>query len=88
MKERVGYYKHIIDDAGCKSLMDYPWTWMPSTYSNGKGVVEKSEERVKMDECWCVEENRPYPLLKKSVIEVMNIYRKCSIITLVFVVCF
>ena len=74
MKEWIGNYKHIIDDAGCKSLMDYPWTWMPSTYSNGKGVVEKSEERVKMDECWCVEENRPYPLLKKSVIEVMNIY--------------
>ena len=44
MKEWIGYYKHIIDDAGCKSIMDYPWTWMPSTYSNGKGVVEKSEE--------------------------------------------
>ena len=54
--------------------MDYPLTWKPSTYSNGKGVVEKSDERVKMDECWCVDVNRPYPLLKKSVIEVMNIY--------------
>ena len=42
MKEWIGNYKHIIDDAGCKSLMDYPWTWKPSTYSNGKGVVEKS----------------------------------------------
>ena len=74
MKEWIGNYEHIIDDAGCKSIMDYPWTWKPSTYSNGKGVVEKSDERVKMDECWCVDVNRPYPLLKKSVIEVMNIY--------------
>lgn len=74
MKEWVGHYKNIIDDAGCKSIMNYPWDWNASTYSNNKGVTNNSEERVRMDECWCYDINKPYPLLKKSVIEVMNIY--------------
>ena len=70
----IHYYEDIIDISGCKSIMDYPWSWQTSTYSNNKGKVEKSNERVRMDECWCVDINKPYPLLKKSVIEVMNLY--------------
>ena len=70
----IHYYEDIIDISGCKSIMDYPWSWQTSTYSNNKGKVEKSNERVRMDECWCVDKNKPYPLLKKSVIEVMNLY--------------
>ena len=70
----VGHYENILDEAGCKSIMNYPWSWQPSTYSNDAGIIEKSDERVRMDECWCIKEDRPYPLLKKSVIEVMNIY--------------
>tara|TARA_R100001377_G_C3186681_1_gene108836 strand:+ start:442 stop:978 length:537 start_codon:yes stop_codon:yes gene_type:complete len=74
MKKWIGYYENIIDDAGCKSIMNYPWELKPSTYANHKGQSRNSEERVKMDEVWCKEDNKPYPLLKKSVIEVMNIY--------------
>jgi predicted 2-oxoglutarate/Fe(II)-dependent dioxygenase YbiX len=43
---------------------------------NNKGKVKSSDERVRMDECWCVDVNRPYPLLKKSVIKVMKLYAK------------
>tara|TARA_R110000782_G_scaffold4340_3_gene15388 strand:- start:670 stop:1206 length:537 start_codon:yes stop_codon:yes gene_type:complete len=76
MKNWIGHYKNIIDDAGCKSIINYPWDWYASTYSNNKGVVNNSEERVRMDECWCSDTHKPYPLLKNSVIEVMNIYAK------------
>ena len=76
MKKWIGHYKNIIDDAGCKSIINYPWDWYASTYSNNKGVVNNSEERVRMDECWCSDTHKPYPLLKNSVIEVMNIYAK------------
>ncbi len=36
--------------------------------------IKNSEERVKMDEVWVEELNRPYPILKKSVLKVINNY--------------
>ena len=76
LKRWIGYYDNIIHKEDCDVIISYPWDWKPSTYSNNKGKVEKSNERVRMDECWCVDINKPYPLLKQSVIKVMNLYAR------------
>lgn len=76
MQEWIGYYDKVIHREDCDAIISYPWEWTPSTYSNNKGKVKSSDERVRMDECWCVDVNRPYPLLKKSVIKVMKLYAK------------
>ena len=72
----ISQYNDILDKDTCKMLIDYDWDWQPSTFSNNKGTAEKSEERVLMDQVWCVEKDEPYSILKKSVIKVMNMYAK------------
>ena len=54
--------------------MNYPWSWQPSTYSNNVGVIEKVMNELEWMSVGVLKKNRPYPLMKKSVIEVMNIY--------------
>ena len=76
MREWIGCYDNVIHREDCDVIISYPWNWKPSTYSNDSGELKESDERVFMDECWCVDTNKPYQLLKKSVIEVMNLYAK------------
>jgi len=72
----VGYYDNVINKEDCDSLIAYPWDWTPSKYENNSGVSSNSEDRVKMDECWCVSKNTSYKLLKESTIKVMKQYAK------------
>jgi|TARA_E500000318_G_scaffold73605_1_gene68276 hypothetical protein len=70
----IGYYENIVSNDLCDDVFKYPWSWSPSKYENDSGVIKNSEERVKMDEVWVEELNRPYPILKKSVLKVINNY--------------
>ena len=70
----ISYYEDIVPNELCDSVTKYPWSWNASKYENDSGVVENSKERVKMDEVWVEELNRPYPDLKKSVLK--NIYKR------------
>ena len=70
----IGHYENVISDEQIKGVLDYPWTWSASTYSSHKGKNNNSEERVKMDEVWVKEENRPYPSLRESVLKSMRFY--------------
>ena len=60
----IGYYENVISDEDISEILSYPWSWNASTYSNHKQKTQNSEERVKMDEVWVREENRPYPKLR------------------------
>ena len=70
----IGYYENIVSNDLCDDVFKYPWSWSPSKYENDSGVIKNSEERVKMDEVWVEELNRPYPILKKSVLKIINNY--------------
>ena len=51
MKKFIGYYKNIVSHDLCDKIMDYcdnVKPLKPSTYSNHKGEVDSSDERVKM----------------------------------------
>mgnify|MGYP003118947932 FL=1 len=72
----ISYYENIVPNELCDSVTKYPWSWSASKYENDSGVVENSKERVKMDEVWVEELNRPYPDLKKSILKVVDHYAK------------
>ena len=74
MRKWIGYYKDVISDNQIKEIFNYPWEWSASKYTNDDGVIPNSEERVKMDEVWAREENRPYPSLKSAVLKSMRFY--------------
>jgi|TARA_B110000977_G_scaffold143525_1_gene182252 hypothetical protein len=76
MRKWIGYYDDVISAKHIQEIFDYPWHWTPSTYSSHKGQNDNSEERVRMDEVWAREENRPYPSLKESVLKSMRFYGK------------
>ena len=65
----IGYYESVISDEDISEILSYPWSWNASTYSNHKQKSQNSEERVKMDEVWVREENRPYPKLRESILQ-------------------
>ena len=70
----ISLYTDVIPSKERKEIFGYPWTWTPSTYSNNKGLSHNSEERVRMDETWVREENRPYPNLKNAVLKLSLIH--------------
>ena len=72
----IVYYDNVIHREDCDYIIVHPWVWKTSTYSSNEGEVKKSNERVRMDECWCKSKDSSYELLKKSVIKVMNQYAK------------
>ena len=74
MRKWIGYYDGVISEESIKEIFNYPWHWSPSTYSSHKGQNDNSEERVRMDEVWVREENRPYPNLKEAVLKSMRFY--------------
>jgi hypothetical protein len=72
----IGYYENIMNDKQCKEIFNYPWDWAPSKYENNSGVSSNSEERVKMDEVWVQDINKPYPLMRETVLKIVDIYAK------------
>ena len=76
MRKWIGYYNDVISGNQIKEVFNYPWDWKSSTYSSHKGQNDNSEERVRMDEVWAREENRPYPSLRESVLKSMRFYGK------------
>ena len=74
VKEHVGYYKNVVPDALCKSIMDYEYNFKPSTYANHKGKTTNSNERVQMDECWIGKVNAYYVDIKESFERVIKKY--------------
>ena len=65
-----------MNDKQCKEIFNYPWDWAPSKYENNSGVSSNSEERVKMDEVWVQDINKPYPLMRETVLKIVDIYAK------------
>ena len=70
----IGYYENVISDNDISEIFSYHWSWNDSTYSNHKQKSQNSEERVKMDEVWVREENRPYPKLRESILQSAKLY--------------
>ena len=70
----IGYYESVMSDDDISEIFNYPWSWNASTYSNHKEKTKNSQERVKMDEVWVREENRPYPKLRESVLQSVKFY--------------
>ena len=81
MREWIGYYENVISGEAIKEILNYPWHWSPSIYTSHKGPSHNSNERVKMDEVWVKEENRPYPNLREAVLKSMRFYGKDHEIT-------
>ena len=59
MKEWIGYYENALSDEISDGIMNIKDGWETSTYSNhdGKIGVEKSRERVVMDENYNTSDN-------------------------------
>ena len=48
----IGYYKNIVPEDLCDSIMANNWNLTKSEYANHKGASSGSNERVKMDEVY------------------------------------
>ena len=48
----IGYYKNIVPEDLCDSIMANNWNLTKSDYANHKGAYSGSNERVKMDEVY------------------------------------
>ena len=66
VEEYIGYYKNVVPDALCKTIMNYDYNFQPSTYANHKGKTTISNERVLMDECWVGKDDVYYEDIKAS----------------------
>ena len=66
VQEYIGYYKNVVPDALCKTIMNYNYNFQPSTYANHKGKTTISNERVLMDECWVGKDDVYYEDIKAS----------------------
>jgi len=52
VSDYIKYYEGVVSDDQCSEILNCTETvYAPSTYSSNDGKV-KSEERVRMDECW------------------------------------
>tara|TARA_R100000315_G_C5186044_1_gene108237 strand:+ start:120 stop:671 length:552 start_codon:yes stop_codon:yes gene_type:complete len=78
MREWIGYYENVLPDEISDSIMNIKEGWKPSTYSNHDGNigVEKSRERVIMDEIYIHQYSAFYNDLFRAVKSVNDAYRK------------
>ena len=78
MKEWIGYYKDILTDELSNGIMNIKDGWKPSTYANHKGNlgVEKSKERVVMDENYIKTDNVFWTSLCNASKAVTDAYKK------------
>ena len=52
VEKYIAYYKNVVPDVLCQTIMNYGYNFQPSTYANHKGKTTNTNERVRMDECW------------------------------------
>ena len=52
VEKYIGYYKNVIPNDVCETIIDFNFNFQPSTYANHRGKISNSDERVRMDECW------------------------------------
>ena len=62
----IKYYKESVPLDLCEAIKEYRYNYKPSTYSNNKGKVNNSEERVRMDEYWVRKNNQYYDEIKAA----------------------
>jgi len=74
VEDYIKYYPNILTEKQCKFIIaeSKMLEWKESTYSNDKGKI-KSEERVRMDECW-VKKGLIYEVLKNRYDQVIKNY--------------
>ena len=74
VEEYIGYYKNVVPDALCKTIMNCDYNFQPSTYANNKGKLTSSDERVLMDECWVGKDAAYYEDIKEAFERVIKKY--------------
>ena len=74
IEEYISYYKNVVPDALCKTIMNYDYNFQPSTYANNKGKLTSSDERVLMDECWVGKDDAYYEDIKEAFERVIKKY--------------
>ena len=52
VEKYIGYYKNVIPNDVCETIIDFNFNFQPSTYSSHKGKTDNSDERVRMGEWW------------------------------------
>ena len=70
MRKWIGYYQNIISNDLCDKLIDYSDNQkplQPSTYSTSSGKSDRSNERVKMDDCWFRNGEKYYNDIKNAI---------------------
>ena len=79
MRKWIGYYQNIVSDSLCDKLINYSdnqKTLKPSTYSTSSGKSERSNQRVKMDDCWFRNCETYYNDIKNCFMTVIKKYRE------------
>ena len=78
MKEWIGYYENALSDEISNGIMNIKDGWETSTYSNhnGKIGIEKSKERVVMDENYIKTDNVFWTSLCNASKAVTDAYKK------------
>ena len=78
MKEWIGYYENVLSDELSNNIMSIKDGWKPSTYSNHKGNIglEKSKERVVMDENYIKNGNTYWAPLCNVTRITIDLYKK------------
>ena len=78
MKEWIGYYENILPDDVSNGIMNIKDGWEVSTYSNHGGSIgiEKSKERVIMDEQYITNNNKYWKALSNASKTVIDAYKK------------
>ena len=65
IKSYISYFEDVVSDNLCAEILSATSTaFTPSTYSNHKGKINNSEERVRMDEFWVRKDSVYYEPLK------------------------
>tara|TARA_B100001996_G_scaffold380660_1_gene368497 strand:+ start:1273 stop:1815 length:543 start_codon:yes stop_codon:yes gene_type:complete len=62
----IKYYNGAVPFVLCEDIINYPYNYKPSTYSNHKGKIDDSKERVRMDEYWVRKNYQYYDEIKSS----------------------
>jgi predicted 2-oxoglutarate/Fe(II)-dependent dioxygenase YbiX len=76
MKEWIGYYEDILTNELSENLALNSKGWKQSTFTNEKGLVKNSLERVVMDETHIRENMEYWAELLFSTTEVIKLYQK------------
>ena len=76
MREWIGYYKDILSDELSSNLALNSKGWKQSTYSNHKGQIKNSLQKVVMDETYIKENMTYYVDLRNATKDVVKLYKE------------